>query len=508
MNKKRAPKYKRVLDTRIRHLENQCEVIKEQYEIRIGEYYKILDKISQANQHLQQEIDKRKKAEEALRKTCDELETRIQERTLVVNKLKKEIIERKQVEAALKQSEERYLSFVQNFQGIAFQADTEFRKPIFMHGTVKQITGYTEQEFVSGNILWYNIIHPDDLQYVNKYNKKLSTVLNYLCNLEYRIVHKNNKIKWIRLICTNICDESGTPIWIQGAVYDITEFKKATEQAELQQQQLIQADKMASLGILVSGVAHEINNPNHFILSNSALLERIWKDIKPIIEEYYREHGDFAIGSMPYSEMKDNIPLLFSGILEGSERIKSIVMELRDYARQTTVEMNDNVDMSAVVKSAVLLLSNMIKKSTSHFTTELSENLPLFKGNFRRLEQVMVNLIQNACQALPNNTRGIYVTTSYDKEDGSIVVDIRDEGIGISKDAMKYITDPFFTTKRDIGGTGLGLSIAHRIINDYGGSMTFHSSVGKGTTATVRLLVNKVNWDTITKNTRQERAHS
>jgi polar amino acid transport system substrate-binding protein len=135
----------------------------------------------------------------------------------------------------------------------------------------------------------------------------------------------------------------------------------------------------------------------------------------------------------------------------------------------------------------------MITKSTSHFSVQYAERLPTLKGNSHRLEQVMINLIQNACQALPDKRKGIFLSTSYDEKISSIVVKVQDEGKGILAEILPHITDSFFTTKADSGGIGLGLSISLRIIKEHGGTLTFNSEPGEGTTAEIILPVLQAN---------------
>ena len=151
--------------------------------------------------------------------------------------------------------------------------------------------------------------------------------------------------------------------------------------------------------------------------------------------------------------------------------------------------MTQSVDVNAVLKSAVTLLSNMIMKSTDHFSVEYGSPLPRLRGNFQRLEQVIINLIQNACQALRDTRRGISVSTFYDEKIQGIVVKVEDEGVGIPSEILPHITDAFFTTKPESGGTGLGLSISSRIVKEHGGTLTFISEVRKGTRAEIFLPV-------------------
>jgi len=288
-------------------------------------------------------------------------------------------------------------------------------------------------------------------------------------------------------------DSEGQPIGFRGVARDISERKKAEEQANLHQQQLMQASKMVALGTLVSGVAHEVNNPNNFIMLNSPILKEAWDNAMPILEKYYEENGDFILGGMKYTEMRKNIPTLFSGISDGAKRIKHIVDELKNYVRDDSADLTQSVDINEVLKSAVSLLANMIKNSTNRFSIEYGNNLPSVKGNFQRLEQVIINLVQNACQALPDAQKGILVSVKFDKEKSDIVVSVRDEGTGIPPETLYHITDPFFTTKHDSGGVGLGLSISSKIIEEHGGRMHFDSEIGAGTTIEIILPVTQEN---------------
>jgi C4-dicarboxylate-specific signal transduction histidine kinase len=264
---------------------------------------------------------------------------------------------------------------------------------------------------------------------------------------------------------------------------DIKARKKAEKEAEQRRRQLIEADKMVSLGILVAGVAHEINNPNNFITMNAPILHRAWEDFLPILEEHYQEHGDFPVAGIPFSEMREHIPELFSGILDGSERIRRIVFNLRDYARQGISDLDQEVDLNTALRAALVLLANPLKKATDHLTVRYGEGLPPVRGNFQRAEQVIINLLQNAYQSLASPNQHLTVSTGQDPKASTVFVEITDQGCGISPKNLKRILDPFFTTKRDGGGSGLGLSISAGIMEEHGGRLEFNSQSGKGTIA-------------------------
>lgn len=268
---------------------------------------------------------------------------------------------------------------------------------------------------------------------------------------------------------------------------EVTERKHALDELKLHQDKLIQADKMASLGILVAGVAHEINNPNGLILLNMPILKEVYRDAEEVLEERYQQQGDFTLGGLPYSRMRDEVPHLLEEMQDGANRIKRIVEELKDFARHDTSAATDIVDVNAVAQAAVRLVDSSIRSSTMRFRAQYAPNLPNILGNAQRIEQVIVNLILNACQALPDMERGIFLTTSYDQAEGTVVLTLVDEGGGIAPEHIPRLTDPFFTTRRENGGTGLGLSVSATIVKEHNGTLTFESAPGSGTTATLTL---------------------
>lgn len=350
------------------------------------------------------------------------------------------------------------------------------------------ILGYSSFEEISRVKLentWFSSADPD-----SKFKQRPERE-GEVKGIEDQWTTRDNQVIFVRKNVRAIKDKKGNVLYYEGTVEDITGQKKAEEKAKEQEQQLIQADKMVALGTLVSGVAHEINNPNNFIMMNTPLLLELWQETCPILERYYKTSGDFSIKGFNYSELKTAVPDLFAGIIDGAKRIKTIVTDLKDFARRENDDIDQEVDIDEVVKTAVNLTSMMIEKSTRHFSVRYGKNNPVFKGNFQRLEQVMVNLIQNSCEALPDKEKAISISTDFDERTGQITVKVADEGTGIESQHLKFIMDPFFSTKRDRGGTGLGLSISAAIINQQGGSLSFAAQPGKGTTATVTIPVKK-----------------
>jgi signal transduction histidine kinase/purine-cytosine permease-like protein len=268
------------------------------------------------------------------------------------------------------------------------------------------------------------------------------------------------------------------------------QVRARTEELERSFESIRQADKMASLGILVSGVAHEINNPTSFIRVNIGMLEEVWNALLPMLDrENLAENGDLTIAGMPYSYARGSIPKLLQGIHQGAERVSAIVRNLKDYARQSPLDMGGKVDINKALDAALELLSNPLNKATSRLEVDKEPELPAFRGDLRRIEQVLVNLIQNAYQALARRSQGIRIRTF--RQDGTVCFEIKDQGQGIAPEHLKNVCDPFFTTKRDQGGTGFGLSVSAGIIEEHGGTMEIISELGKGTC--VRLTFNAQN---------------
>ena len=401
----------------------------------------------------------------------------------------KKSVRRDRAEGPLRASEEKYRTILHSIEEGYYEVDLDGNFNFF-NGSMVEILGYSKEELTGMNNRRYMSEETAKIVY-QTFNEVYRTGIPTKA-FDWELIRKDGSNRVLETSVSLMRNSKGEPVGFYGIARDITERKQAEEQAKLHQQQLMQASKMVALGTLVSSVAHEINNPNNFIMLNTPLLWEAWESSKPILEAYYENHGDFIIGGMKYTEMRENIPVLFSGVLDGSKRIKHIVEDLRDFVRRDPSDMTQPVEMNAVLKSAISLLSNMIMKSTKHFSIVYGRNLPVLQGNIQRFEQVIINLIQNACQALPDTERGIFVSTSYDDKKRCVVVKVHDEGLGIAPDALPHIMEPFFTTKRDSGGIGLGLSISSRIAREHGGTLTFASEPGKGTTVEIILPVDRL----------------
>lgn len=273
-------------------------------------------------------------------------------------------------------------------------------------------------------------------------------------------------------------------------IRDISSRVRAEEENRAIEAKLIQANKMTSLGVLVAGIAHEINNPNNYIMVSSELLSKSWKDARPILVEYQEQFGDFEVGGVSFDLMKDEIPNLLENITEGSRRIRDIVNSLKNFAREGKRGMRDDLNVNDVIYQATTIISHQIRRHTHRFLVDTDQALPTVSGNSQQIEQVLINLILNALQSLPDPERQVRVVSRYDAQAAMVRIEVSDQGIGIPDNISSRVLEPFFTTRLDKGGTGLGLSISNSIINDHDGTLTFSSSQS-GTTFVISLPANR-----------------
>ena len=244
--------------------------------------------------------------------------------------------------------------------------------------------------------------------------------------------------------------------------------KAALLEKERTQEQLIQSESLAAIGQLVAGIAHELNNP---LASASSLIQT---DIELIQEQAEKRQVDQAL-------LED---LAYS--LKELNKTKDIVKSILDLSRQTQTYLED-VDMNAVIDEALQVLHNQYKSMEVAIEKHYDPNLPTIQGNFSNLGQVLINIVNNALQALPDGRGKISLSTACHQDTESIVVECRDDGIGIPPEIMKDIFKPFFTTKEVGKGTGLGLYVSYEIIKKHAGEIRVSSERGMGTTFTIVL---------------------
>ena len=327
-------------------------------------------------------------------------------------------------------------------------------------------------------------IHPDDRDRAQRFYQ-LKT-LEYSVDEYFKFVRPDGKIRWLRSKIFPIPNTEGGAARVAGITEDTTERIAAAERDKDNQRKLIQADKLISLGTLAAGVAHEINNPNHLLRLNAQALEQIWSQLRERLDASLPDASAISIGGMTMEQLGTEIPRLLRGMIGASDRIRDIVQHMKDFARTDTQDTDQPVNVEDVLRAAVSLLHNKLKNATDRLEISIESDIPPVKGSHQRLEQVFINLLMNAAEALPDKNAGIHVCLRR-QSPRRLELTVRDEGSGIPATVMEHIFDPFFTTKRDGGGLGLGLAISKTIIDSHGGELGFEPGHNGGTLARVTL---------------------
>jgi signal transduction histidine kinase len=266
-------------------------------------------------------------------------------------------------------------------------------------------------------------------------------------------------------------------------------LKRAVREAIETRRRVAEFEKLKTLGVLSAGVAHEINTPNNAVLRNLPIISEVWKEISPIVHRLMVDTGGFSVRGWSAQELLTELPELLSDTYSAGKQIKKIVEDLKDYARDSSNMPLDAVDLSAVAAYAARLLGPLVERSTRRFVLDAPAGLPQTKADFQKLTQVAVNVLENALQSLPGPEHGVRMSALSNPATGRVLLECRDEGIGIESSIRSRIFEPFFTTKRDRGGTGLGLSVSLGIVREYGGDIEIDSVAGVGTIVRIVLPI-------------------
>lgn len=272
-------------------------------------------------------------------------------------------------------------------------------------------------------------------------------------------------------------------------------LREARASIKKNQKSMINSEKMASLGVLSAGVAHEINNPIGFIYSNFCTmsegmihLQEFFFKMDQLITtgtdiETVRDAWKQGMMTHDIEYLLMDFTGLTSETIDGLKRVKQIVADLRSFTREDTSEQ-DIIDVNECVRSAVNIMSNQTKYR-AHVEVEYGE-LPKIRGYFGKLNQVFTNMIANANQAIADNGM-IRIQTSV--QDDTLLITFEDNGCGISEEHLQLLFTPFFTTKPIGEGTGLGLSLSHGYIQEHNGEIRVESELGVGTTFSILLPI-------------------
>ncbi|MDC0711959.1 ATP-binding protein [Stigmatella sp. ncwal1] len=326
---------------------------------------------------------------------------------------------------------------------------------VVWNSRITDVLGYTLEQVGENSAWWYRHIHPDEQERLAQSFQRALAEGALKWTAEYSLRRSNGT--WARVLDRTTIQRDGTgkPVRIYGAVVDLSEREEMRTRLAL-------TDRMASVGTLAAGVAHEINNPLAYVIANL---------------DFTLQEVDTAgtPGGTPVSELSQAL----EEAREGAERMRVIVRDLKMFSRPDDERM-ELVDICHAIDSAATMAWNEIRHRAR--LVKAYQAVPSLYANEARLGQVFLNLLINAAHAIPEGAADrneIHVSTRLDAE-GRIVVEVRDTGSGIPEEIRPRILEPFFTTKPTGVGTGLGLSICHGIISSLGGELQFESEVGRG----------------------------
>jgi len=401
------------------------------------------------------------------------------------------LAEQKRMMELLKESESKYSTLVEQAKdGVIILQEGVLQ---FANRAIEEISGYSMKERMDKPI--WDLVAPEFRNFVHNIYELRISGKKVPSNYEIKICCKDESLKKVEI--------TGGIIKYQGRSADMITIRDVTERKQMEQM-LIQSEKMASIGTLAAGVAHEINNPVGYIYSNLRILEKYNKTLEGydkkvqnvIKENSERKKDDFEtfIKELDSLRKEYKVDYLLEDFkdavmesLEGTEKVKKIVLDLKDFSREEKSEMkcaniNDGIEKTLNVVWNELKYKAEVKKDFG--------DIPEIECDIQKLEQVFMNILINAAQAIEKRGK---ITIKTFGEDKSVIVRISDTGKGIPKENMNKLFDAFFTTKEAGKGTGLGLSISYKIIQDHYGRIDVESEIGKGTIFTIKLPVNHSN---------------
>ncbi|HQJ51407.1 MAG TPA: PAS domain S-box protein [Anaerolineae bacterium] len=359
------------------------------------------------------------------------------------------VTEEARAQHALAASEARFQQMASVIPVAFWMVSPDYKTNFYVSPAFEVIYGQSCQELYRDPALWRRSVHPEDLARVEEWWRE-----HYRepTEVEYRIVRPDGTVRWVRDVSFPVLDESGHLIMLTGASEDVTERRARDAQ-------LAQSDKLAGLGLLAGGVAHQLRNPLAIISSWVQLLE---------------EHPEDA------RLRQESLPR----IRAAADRASRVIEALLKFSRPGELVVAP-VDVRQVLAEALDLLALHLGSSQVEVRRDWEEDIAEIQGSADLLLQVFTNLAVNACDAMPNG--GTLTVTCKKNQEGGVCIQFADTGQGITPQDLPHVFDPFFTTRLSRQGTGLGLVVTHTIIQQHHGTIEVESTVGIGTTFTVRL---------------------
>ncbi len=308
------------------------------------------------------------------------------------------------------------------------------------------------------------IVHPDDRGYVDNCWKAALNKKPY--DIEHRIV-VGGKLKWVREKAQVEFNNEGKAISGIGTVQDISERKQREEDSRKLQEELMHVSRVATMGEFTAALAHELNQPLMAIMSNAQAAQRFLAKKKPDLNE---------IGE------------ILSDIIKDDKRASGVITKLRALLKKSEFEFM-TLNINDVIQEVISLVHSDIVIKNISLSTELNDNIPLVRGDRIQLEQVILNLILNSCEAMKDLDSKRLCIRTVQENDKFITVGVKDSGIGIDEKNIERLFKPFFTTKKE--GLGMGLSINKAIIETHGGSLWAKNNPDRGATFFFSLPIHK-----------------
>ncbi len=392
--------------------------------------------------------------------------------------------ERNRTEEALRNTNTFLKNILDSSSSISILSTDLEGTVLFWNKGAENIFGYKADEMVGRQKI--DTLYSDDE--TKRVTKELSASLlkdREGKSCEIKEITKNGRELCIHLTLSPRFDENGEIVGILGIGEDITERVQAEEALKNSQEKLYQAQKMDTLGTLVAGMAHEINNPINLIMYNISLFQKVWHDCLPVLNQYGGKEPGRKYGGLTYDFLEENSDRLLSDMDMAANRVAKIVSELKNFARQSNVVDKSSMQINTAVENALRLAQTSLRKSGVKLEVDLASDLPLLKGNLQNIEQIILNLVINAVQAIDHDQGVVRIATGFQNKDRRIFVSITDNGCGVAPDISDKLFDPFVTDKQAEGGTGLGLSVTYSLVSAHDGEIVFKSNKEKGTTFNV-----------------------